>query len=308
MTAQLRCYVPGPVDETWGRLRHLGARRDQLIVTMTGQVQQMRSLLECVWPAALDTAKQPFRSHTWLAALTAVCDRGGDDLERTRRLGADRFERGVRREVVRRCALKPSLRIASNLFAVLTDPTGVIAHRRRALERVRFLLTNRDHAERCPAEVESLMPGVVDEVGLTALVGSITGLSVLGATGEDVRNDHRPHQTPRSGPHQAYAWPPGGRYGEHHAPTPSTTPATGTSPDATPTNSPPTQGRPQPRAGPGKPHAAWRHLRVISPLITGSPPVPIQPDDTVPGPTPCRYAGNDDEPRDRPTTRPNDIR
>ena len=25
LTAQLRCYVPEPVDETWGRLRHLGA-------------------------------------------------------------------------------------------------------------------------------------------------------------------------------------------------------------------------------------------------------------------------------------------
>src|SRR6266516_6784055 len=31
LTAQLRCYVPEPVDETWGRLRHLGTRREQLI-------------------------------------------------------------------------------------------------------------------------------------------------------------------------------------------------------------------------------------------------------------------------------------
>jgi transposase len=181
LTAQLRCYVPEPVDETWGRLRHLGARRDRLIVAMTGQVQQMRSLLECVWPAALDTARQPFRSRTWLAALTVVCDRDGGDLDRTRRLGADRFERAVRREVVRRGGLKPSLRIARNLFAALTDPAGVVAHRRAALERVRFLLADRDHAGAGLAEVESLMTGVVDELGLTALVGSITGLSVLGA-------------------------------------------------------------------------------------------------------------------------------
>jgi transposase len=27
LTAQLRCYVPEPVDERWGRLRHLGARK-----------------------------------------------------------------------------------------------------------------------------------------------------------------------------------------------------------------------------------------------------------------------------------------
>ena len=62
LTAQLRCYVPEPVDETWGRLRHLGARREQLVTEMVSQVQQMRALLECVWPAALDTAQQPFRS------------------------------------------------------------------------------------------------------------------------------------------------------------------------------------------------------------------------------------------------------
>src|SRR3954471_4602068 len=56
LTAKLRCYVPEPVDETWGRLRHLGARREQLVVDMISQVQQMRDLLECVWPAVLDTA------------------------------------------------------------------------------------------------------------------------------------------------------------------------------------------------------------------------------------------------------------
>lgn len=57
LTAQLRCCIPEPVDETWGRLRHLGACREQLIVEQVSQVQQMRALLECVWPAALDTAR-----------------------------------------------------------------------------------------------------------------------------------------------------------------------------------------------------------------------------------------------------------
>ena len=79
LTAQLRCYVPEPVDETWGRLRHLGARREQLITEAGSQVQQMRALLECVWPAALDTARQPFRSRTWMAALSVILDRDGGD-------------------------------------------------------------------------------------------------------------------------------------------------------------------------------------------------------------------------------------
>ena len=57
LTAQLRCYVPEPVDETWGRLRQLGARHWQLITEAGSQIQQMRDLIECVWPATLDTAR-----------------------------------------------------------------------------------------------------------------------------------------------------------------------------------------------------------------------------------------------------------
>jgi len=72
LTAQLRCYVPEPVDEIWGRLRHLGARREQLIVETTSQVRQIRALLECVWPASLDAAGQPFRSVTWAAAMSVI--------------------------------------------------------------------------------------------------------------------------------------------------------------------------------------------------------------------------------------------
>ena len=70
LTAQLRCYVPEPVDETWGRLRHLGARREELVMANVAQIQQIRALLECVWPAALETAAQPFKSQTWAAAMS----------------------------------------------------------------------------------------------------------------------------------------------------------------------------------------------------------------------------------------------
>ena len=68
LVAQLRCYLPEPVDETWGRLRHLGTRREQLIEEHVRCVQQIRDLLECVWPAALEAANWPFRSATWVAA------------------------------------------------------------------------------------------------------------------------------------------------------------------------------------------------------------------------------------------------
>src|SRR6476646_65706 len=77
LTAQLRCYLPEPVDETWGRLRHLGARRERLLDEHVSCVQQVRDLLECVWPAAVTTAQQPFKSHTWLAAMHVIMTRDG---------------------------------------------------------------------------------------------------------------------------------------------------------------------------------------------------------------------------------------
>lgn len=181
LTAQLRCYLPEQADETWARLRHLGARREQLITESTGQVQQMRDLLECVWPAVLETAQQPFRSHTWIAGLAVVVDRDGGDLARTRRLGAARFEHAIRREITKRGGLKPCLRIVRVLFAALTDPAGVTAHRRGALERVQLLLLDWIHAQERLTDTETRMLAVLEELQLTELVCSIPGISAIGA-------------------------------------------------------------------------------------------------------------------------------
>ena len=181
LTAQLRCYLPEPVDETWARLRHLGARREQLLSEVGGQVQQMRDLLECVWPAALGAAQQPFRSRTWIAALSVIVDRDGGDLARTRRLGPVRFEQAVRRQITRRGGQKPCRRIISKVFAALSDRAGVTAHRPGALERVQLLLADWQHAHDRLAEVETRMLAVLDELQLTRLVTSIPGLSAVGA-------------------------------------------------------------------------------------------------------------------------------
>ncbi len=162
-------------------LRHLGTRREQLVVEMVSQVQQMRALLECVWPAALDTAQQPFRSKTWSAAMSVICERDGGDLDRTRGLGQARFEQAVRRVILKRGGHKPSLRIARRLFAALADPTGVTAHRPGALERVAFLLADWHAAGDKLADTETRMTGVLDELELTTLATSIPGLSAVGA-------------------------------------------------------------------------------------------------------------------------------
>ena len=181
LTAQLRCYIPEPVDETWGRLRHLGARRVQLLVESGSQVQQMRALLECVWPAALQTARQPFRSLTWTATMSVVLHRDGGDLTRTRRLGLARLETAVRREIARRGRQRPCMRIVRALFAALDDPAGVHTHRRGALERVALLLEDWLETHRRLADTETRMTTVLDELQLTDLVTSIPGLSAIGA-------------------------------------------------------------------------------------------------------------------------------
>ena len=76
---------------SWARLRHLGARRLQLTTDATGQVNQVRDLLECAWPAVLAASGAPFRSASWRAAVAVVLDRCAGDLARVRRLGLARF-------------------------------------------------------------------------------------------------------------------------------------------------------------------------------------------------------------------------
>jgi len=159
----------------------LSARREQLLVEAGSQVQQMRALLECVWPAALQTARQPFRSSTWTAAISVVLDRDGGDLSRTHRLGLARLESAVRREIIRRGKQKPCLRIVRLLFAALTDPAAVITHRPGALERVALLLGDWVETHRRLLDTETRMTTILDELRLTELATSITGLSEIGA-------------------------------------------------------------------------------------------------------------------------------
>ncbi|MEO6509944.1 MAG: transposase, partial [Nocardioides sp.] len=181
LTSQLRCYLPEPVDETWARLRHLGTRREQLLEQHVACVQQIRDLLECVWPAALEAANWPFRSATWVAALNVVVDRDGGNLDRTRRLGPARFERAVRKEVTRRGGQRPCLRIVRKLFTALADPAGVLSHRPAALERIAWVIDDWDHAKTSLVDTETRMVAVLDELELTELACSIDGLSPVGA-------------------------------------------------------------------------------------------------------------------------------
>jgi len=182
LAGQLRCYLPEPTDAIWGRLRQLGIRRARLVADQVAQVQQMRDLLECAWPAVLDAARQPFKSTTWHAALTVALARAdGGDLARVTWLGRRRFDTAVRRQVARWDAVHPWQKIIDAVLAACADPAGVTELRHGALERVQLLLADwRDTRARL-ADTEQRMVTVLDELGLTSLVTSITGLSAVGA-------------------------------------------------------------------------------------------------------------------------------
>jgi transposase len=181
LTAELRCYAPEATDETWARLRHLGARRARHCQEVMSLVQQMRDLLECAWPAMMSTAAKPFKSKTWCASLAVVTDRCNGDPARLRRLGLTRFSAAVRREMPRWQGQRPCARIVEAVFAALTDTTGVTVQRRGILERVGLVLDDWRDLHRRIDDTEARMVAVLDELNLTELVTSIDGLSAVNA-------------------------------------------------------------------------------------------------------------------------------
>lgn len=181
LVSELRCYVPEPADETWARLRHLGARRARLSTESTACVQQLRDMLECAWPAVLGAAAQPFDSMSWQASLAVVLERCNGDPVRLRRLGWQRFATAVRRELPRWGTTRWFSAIVRAVFDALADSTGVVAQRRGALERARLVLEDWRGCRHRLADVEARMVGVLDELDLTGLVTSIPGLSPVGA-------------------------------------------------------------------------------------------------------------------------------
>lgn len=187
LVTELRCYLPERAEPIWARLRHLGARRAALVTDVGAARQQIRDLLECAWPAVLETAREPLDSKSWLAAVTVLLDRVGNsgDLSLIRRWGWNRFAAAVRRELPRHGTTRWYSAIVRAVFDAAVDPdqaaVGVAAQRAGALERVRFALADLAHARAEVTVAEARMTGVLDELGLTGLVTSIPGLSAVGA-------------------------------------------------------------------------------------------------------------------------------
>lgn len=195
LVGQLHCYIPERADQRWARLRQLGVRRERLVTEATACVQQLRDLLECAWPGILDAAADPFRSSNWCAALAVVLRRCDGQPERLARWGLARFEAAVVKELPRWGGSRRRRTIIEAVFVALVDPTGVWAQRHGALERAEAVLADWQATKTRLADVEARMVTVLDELGLTALVTSIAGLSAVGAaailaeTGDPTRFD-----------------------------------------------------------------------------------------------------------------------
>jgi transposase len=184
LVTELRCYLPERADPTWARLRHLGARRISLTVAAGAARQQVRDLLECAWPAVLGAAAKPLDSASWLAAVTVALDRiaASGDLAVIGQWGWEQFAVAVRHQLG---ATRWYSAIARAVFDAATDPAhsriAVAAQRAGALERVRFALTDLASTRAQISTVETRMLGVLDHLGLTELLGSIPGVSAIGA-------------------------------------------------------------------------------------------------------------------------------
>jgi transposase len=184
LAARLYCYVPEELDEVWGRLRHAGIHRTQVIEAETADRQRIGALLECAWPAVLSVAPtRDFDSPVWLACLWVGLTVGADgevDPVRVRaELDYPAFAAAVRGELGRFGGHRLRQATAKAVYAVLDDPEGVRGDRAGVLRRARWALEQLAVTKQRLVEAETYMVGVLAELGLTELAGSIPAVSVV---------------------------------------------------------------------------------------------------------------------------------
>jgi transposase len=181
LAAELHCYIPEELDQTWAYLRHLGRRRVQLITAATASVQRIRDFLSVAWPTVTEACAGPFESVTWLAALQVVTGRCGGDPARLAAMGPEEFTALVRGAVPGWGGTKGWGKICRRVFAALTDTEGVVAWSRRGL--LRRCADELGDLARTRAQlraVEADMAVVLGELGLSRLA-DIPGLTAVGA-------------------------------------------------------------------------------------------------------------------------------
>jgi len=181
LAAELHCYIPEELDETWAHLRHLGRRRAQLITAATASVQRIRDFLSVAWPTVTEACAGPFESVTWLAALQVVTGRCGGDTARLAPMGPEEFTAVVRAAVPAWGGKNGWGKICGQVFAALTDTEGVVTWSRRGLlRRVADELGDLQRTRAQLRATEADMVMVLGELGLSRL-GDIPGLTAVGA-------------------------------------------------------------------------------------------------------------------------------
>jgi transposase len=196
LAAELHCYIPEELDETWAQLRHLGRRRAQLITLETASMHRVRDFLSVAWPTVIETCAQPLLSKTWLAALEVVTSRCGGQPGRLAAMGEEAFTAWVRGAVAGWGGQRAWGTISGRIFAALADTEGVVVSSRRGLlRRCAGELDDLRRVRAARRAVEAEMVAVLADLGLTRL-GDIPGLTATGAaailaeTGDPRRYDN----------------------------------------------------------------------------------------------------------------------
>ena len=190
LTSERRCYRPEVTTPVWARLRHLGARRAAVLVSATAARQALGDLLSYAWPSVLDAAAHPLDSLTFRACLAVATDPA-----RILAMGYDAFTDAVAGELGRWGGQRRRHQVMRAVFAAAQTPGGVATDRVGAAERAAFVVADWHRALGELSAVEGRMLAVLDELDLTELVTSITGLSAVGAaailaeTGDPARYD-----------------------------------------------------------------------------------------------------------------------
>ena len=188
LAADLHCYVPEVLDETWAFLRDLGRRREQLVRAATASVLRIRSFLSVAWPSAGTAAACPFDSVTWLAALQVAAELGPARLAGT---AEEEFLALVAEAARAWGASRVVKRIARKMLAAAGDPDAVGWSRRGLFRRIGDELGDLQRARRLRRAAEADMRGVLaGELGLARL-GDIPGPDAHGR-GRDLGRGRRP--------------------------------------------------------------------------------------------------------------------
>ena len=181
LAVELHCYIPEELDETWGYLRQLGRRRQQLITAQTASMHRIGDFLSVAWPAVLETCAEPLKSVTWLAAVQLVAGQCGGQPARLAGMRWQEFTAAVRAAVPDWGGKRDFRPVAVRVFDALTDTEGAVTWSRRGLlRRVADELADLQRIRGQLRAAEADMAAALDELGLSRL-GEIPALSAVGA-------------------------------------------------------------------------------------------------------------------------------